>query len=132
MGQPFPAAFFRFMNSFQILSTLLLGALAAGCSVLPSYRLTSTAPHKDVLSCVVHMKERAQPGVYQKIALTEIERLRAEEGRRQFPLYEVTFDFLGAGSQRLARVVVYLPEEPPEAPSQVANAVPPKIETVLY
>jgi hypothetical protein len=120
------------MIGLRVLSPLLLGVLAAGCSVLPTYRLTRTAPQKDVLSCVVHMKERAQPAVYQKIALMEIERIRAEDGRRQFPLYEVTFDFLGSGSQRLARVVVYLPEEPPEAPSQMANALPPKIETILY
>lgn len=111
---------------------MLLGVLLAGCSVLPTYRLTRTAPHKDVLSCVVHVKERSPPEVYQKIALMEIERIRAEEGRRQFPLYEVTFEFLGPSSQRLARVVVYLPEESPEAPSQVVNAPPPKIETVLY
>src|SRR5262245_31456208 len=62
---------------------ILLSALACGCSALPSYGLKVNAPNKDVLHLVIYLKERAEPAVYQQIALQEVSRIHAE--RRQGP-----------------------------------------------
>src|SRR5688572_19973053 len=76
---------------------ILLAALACGCSTLPSYGLRVNAPHKDVLHLVIYLKERAEPAVYQQIALREAARIHAER-RQGPPLYEVTFEFQKKGS----------------------------------
>ncbi len=119
------------MIGFQVFILTLIAMSSAGCTVVPVYRLTRTSPHKDVLRCVVYMKERAEPEVYRRIALQEVDRIRSEGGSRKFPLYEVTFEFLGGSSQRLAKVLVF-PADEPQTPAEVVKAPPPRIETILY
>src|SRR5262245_49823542 len=134
---------------------ILLAALACGCSSLPSYGIKVNAPHKDVLHMVIYLKERAEPAVYQQIALREAARIHAER-RQEPPLYEITFEFQKRGSpvggtgkensakekgkseqsksteERLAKVVIRLQSDGIPGPAEIVRAPAQRIETTLY
>lgn len=113
------------------LSALGMAALAAGCGVLPSYQLKVSEPHKDVVHLTIYLAQKSGPGVYHGIAYRELARIQAEE-RRGVPLYEVNFEFrrLDGDRERLARVVFRLPEA--SDAGEMAQALPPRVETILY
>jgi hypothetical protein len=107
--------------------------LLGGCSLAPRYRAVTTIPHKDVVQMVVYLSGKAAPEEYQRIAIEEVARIRAREANREYPLYEVKFEFRREGptAEKLALVTVYLQEEKRVRP-EIARAIPPRIETILY
>ncbi len=111
---------------------IFLAALACGCSALPSYNFKVNAPHKDVLQLVIYLDERAEPGVYQEIALREVARFRVER-RQGPPLYEVCFDFQKSGGdeERLAKVVIRFQSDGTPGPAQIVRAPAQRIENTL-
>ncbi len=122
------------MSARRVAVILCLGFALGGCSVVPSYRTATQAPHKDVLRCVIYLERRADSEVYQRIALDEFAKIQRREGGREVPLYEVTFEFLKAGSdlERFAEVKVFLGGAPEPVDRQVAAARAPSMETILY
>jgi hypothetical protein len=120
------------MSGYRLILFAAFALGIAGCSMAAPYRAIVSSPHKDVVRFVVFLEDRAPMEVYRRIALQEIDRMRALESEREFPLYEARFEFHrdGPRAEKLAQVTVYI-QEPAAAP-HIATAPTPRIETVLY
>ncbi len=120
------------MTYYKFIVYLAIALLMGSCAAPPSYRLLRSAPHKDVIHCLVFLPKRGTPEMYQRIALDEVSKIRAGEARRQYPLYEISFEFHrdSPEGEILAQVFIVLDRHLNVTNSTVTAQ--PKIETVVY